>query len=151
MMQGISGAPMSPPPARTDQSLSQTQQDTIAETLSRFDADNVSQSDASSIVEAFTDAGITPGASLEKIMAEYGFDAKSIGELANVNKTQAESSTAIERDVKSMLEYMTELMEEALAASSSDALSDEQETEIYNQVLDTFGLKEYDTILNTSA
>lgn len=64
------------------QSLSQEQQQTIKDTLAKFDVDNLSESDAASIVESFNEAGIRPGAALEAAMAESGFDAKTVGEMA---------------------------------------------------------------------
>jgi hypothetical protein len=70
--------------ARSTQTLSQDQQLLIEETLANFDADNLTQSDAASIVEAFSNAGIQPGRALEEAMAASGFDARSVGEMAGV-------------------------------------------------------------------
>ncbi len=70
------------------QSLSQEQQQTIKDTLANFDVDNLSESDAASIVEAFNEAGIRPGAALEAAMAESGFDAKTVGEMAGVTQSR---------------------------------------------------------------
>lgn len=64
------------------QSLSQEQQQAIKDTLAKFDVDNLSESDAASIVEAFNQASIQPGAALEAAMAESGFDAKTVGDMA---------------------------------------------------------------------
>ncbi len=64
--------------------FSQEQVDLVKSTLSEFDSDNLSQSDAISIVETFRSADIQPGPELAKIMAKSGFDAKAVGELAGV-------------------------------------------------------------------
>lgn len=70
------------------QSLSDAQQQTIKDTLENFDADNLSASDATSIVDAFTEAGIQPGAAMESAMEDLGFDAKAVGEMAGVEQSK---------------------------------------------------------------
>lgn len=93
-MVAISGsAPPSappPPPRQSNQSasLSDEQKTLITETLSQYDVDNLSESDAQSIVEAFSQAELTPGKALEEAMSEAGFDAKEIGDLAGVGPGQ---------------------------------------------------------------
>jgi hypothetical protein len=62
--------------------LTDEQRQSIKDTLTEFDAGNLSASDAASIVEAFKEAGIRPGSALEAAMAESGFDAKTVGEIA---------------------------------------------------------------------
>lgn len=72
------------PPNSSSNSLSSSQQDTIASVLENYDASNLSKSDALEIVAAFKEAGIQPGAELETAMAEAGFDAHEVGTLAGV-------------------------------------------------------------------
>lgn len=64
------------------QSLSGEQRQTIADTLANYDADNLSAADAAAIVEALGEAGIRAGGALETAMADAGFDARSVGDLA---------------------------------------------------------------------
>jgi len=64
------------------QALSSEQMTVIEETLAQFDADSLNSTDALSIVESFSEAGITPGKALEDAMSVAGFDARSVGELA---------------------------------------------------------------------
>lgn len=64
--------------------LSSSQLDTISSVLANYDANNLSESDAQSIVAAFQKAGIEPSEELASAMEEAGFDAQEIGTLAGV-------------------------------------------------------------------
>jgi Ca2+-binding EF-hand superfamily protein len=68
----------------TTTSSSSSQADTISSILAEYDASNLSESDAKSIVSAFKEAGIQPSEELVSTMAEAGFDAKEVGTLAGV-------------------------------------------------------------------
>lgn len=68
----------------SEDSLSFSQLETISSVLENYDADNLSQSDAQSIVAAFQDAGIEPSSELASAMEEAGFDAQEVGGLAGV-------------------------------------------------------------------
>ena len=68
----------------TTSSSSSSQADTISSILAEYDAANLSESDAKSIVSAFQEAGIEPSEELVSAMAEAGFDAKEVGTLAGV-------------------------------------------------------------------
>ncbi len=83
MINATSSAGMSMPPSyppRNTAALSTDQQMLISETLSQYDADNLSEADARSIVATFQEAGIQPGKALEEAMSVAGFDARSIGD-----------------------------------------------------------------------
>jgi hypothetical protein len=59
-----------PPPGAGDQSnLSDDQTSLIEETLSGYDADNLTESDAASMVEAFAEAGIAPSSAFADKLA----------------------------------------------------------------------------------
>ena len=76
-------AAMHQPPKRDNsQPLSQEQQQLIEDTLANYDTDQLSASDAASIVEVFSEAGIQPGAGLEAAMSDAGFDARTVGDMA---------------------------------------------------------------------
>ncbi|EPJ46669.1 MAG: hypothetical protein OFPI_33400 [Osedax symbiont Rs2] len=62
--------------------LTSEQQQLITDTLAQFDPDSMTETDALSIVEAFSEAGIQPSRALAETVAQSGFDARSIGELA---------------------------------------------------------------------
>jgi hypothetical protein len=144
------------PPQRTEMSLTNDQQLFISDTLSEFDVENLTEADALSIVEAFSQAGIQPGTALEKAVSNVGFDAKTIGDLANVSEKgdrpppppPPKQSTD---EISSMVDYLAELLEEKLAANNSDSLSDEDKQSILAQVLEKFDIEEGDSIINTSA
>lgn len=151
-----SGMSMPPPPPKssTEQSLTEDQQNIISETLAEFDVDNLSESDALSIVEAFSSAGIEPGKALEEAVASSGFDAKSIGDLANVsgegNRPPPPPRQSTE-EITTMVDYLSELMEEKLAASNSSSLSDEDKESILAQIFEKFDIEDGESIINTTA
>lgn len=145
---------MPPPSSKNEQSLTADQQSFITEILSQFDADNLTQETATSIVEAFAEAGIQPGAALEASLTELGFDAKSIGDLANVsgesNRPPPPPKQSTE-EITSLVDYLTELMEEKFAASNSNELSDEDKQSILAKIFEKFSIDDGDSIINTTA
>lgn len=149
-----SGMSMPPPPPRSEQNLTEDQQSLISETLSEFDAENLTEADALSIIEAFSQAGIQPGVALEKAASDLGFDAKSIGDLAKVSDEGSRPPPPPKQsteEITSMVDYLAELLEEKLAASNGNGLSDEDKQSILAQVLEEFDLEDGDSIINTTA
>ena len=91
MISGISGAAMVAPQSQqtnNSSSLSADQRQLIEDTLAEFDSDQLTEADALSIVEIFSEAGIQPGREMAQAMSASGFDAKSIGDLAGVGGPQ---------------------------------------------------------------
>ncbi|WP_072680558.1 EF-hand domain-containing protein [Arcobacter sp. LA11] len=72
----------------TNNTLSSYARETISSVLSNYDADNLTESDAQSIVAAFKEAGIQPSSELASAMEEAGFDAHEVGTLAGVGAAQ---------------------------------------------------------------
>jgi len=150
-----SGSSMPPPPPKSDQALTTDQQTLISETLSEFDPENLSESDALSIIETFSEAGIQPGSGLEEAMAELGFDAKSIGDIAQASgegnrpppPPPPQQST---EEISSLVDYLAELVEEKLASSDTDTLSAEDKESIMAQVFEEFDMASQTSIINTS-
>lgn len=70
------------------QSLSEEQQQVVKDTLANFKVDELSASDAASIVNAFSEGGIRPGAALKAAMADARFDAKTVGDMAGNGHSQ---------------------------------------------------------------
>lgn len=134
--------------------LTQNQQSLISETLSQFDVENLTESDALTIVEAFSQAGIKPSSALEKSLSELGVDAKYLGELANVsgqgNRPPPPPKQSTE-EISSMVDYLSELLEESLAASENGKLSDEEKASILAKIFEKFDIEEGDSIINTTA
>ena len=144
---------MPPPTPRSEQSLTSDQQSLISETLSEFDTDNLSQEDALNIIETFSQANIEPGAALEKALTSAGFDAKSIGELANVSEGSRPPPPPKQSadEITSMVDYLAEILEETLSVNNGNSLSDEDKQSILAQVFEKFDLEEGDSIINTTA
>ena len=145
-------------PARSssEQYLTENQQNVIAGTLANFDVENLSASDALVIVDSFSQAGIQPGVALEKSMAELGFDAKTVGELANVegnNKGVKPPPPAKQNsdEITLMVDYLAALLEEKMAESGESTLSDEDKQSILLSIKEKFDIEDGDSIINTSA
>ena len=144
------------PPQRATQNLSEDQQTLISETLSQFDPEDLNEDSALAIVEALSQAGIQPGPALEKSMSDLGFDAKSIGELANVSDKGSRPPPPpppqqSSEEITSMVDYLAQLLEEKLADNNNSALTDEDKQSILAQVFEKFDIEEGESIINTSA
>ena len=153
MINNISSS-MQMPQQRTEQSLTKDQQSILSETLSQYDSENLTEADALSIVESFSQAGIQPGVAMEKAMSDLGFDAKSIGDSAKISEKGSRPPPPPKQsseEITSMVDYLAELMEEKLAASNSNELSDEDKESILSQVFEKFDIEDGDSIINTTA
>ncbi len=154
-----------PPPPRSsgsNDSLTDEQQKLLSETLSDYDAENLTADDAASIIEALSEAGITPGAGLETAMSDLGFDAKSIGELGGAQSGSGSRSESGDipppppppqqstEEITSMVDYLTELMEEKLAESQSSELSEDDKSSIMAALSEKFNIQDGNSIINTT-
>ena len=134
--------------AQSNSSINATQQKLIEETLAEFDANNLSESDALAIVEAFSEAGIQPGAELESLMSDAGFDAKTVGDLAGVGpKGQGPDSTR-GGQFNEMVDLLSQLIDEALQESDDGQISDEQKLSIYEAMAEQFSVESNGSILH---
>jgi len=126
MIDGISSMTMPPPPPRGQgaASLSEEQKELISETLSDFDADNLTASDASTIVSIFQEAGIQPGAELAEAMGSAGFDARTVGDLAGVQGPPPGAGAGQNSDFnvsEDALVELYDLLEQYYAEETSEA------------------------------
>jgi hypothetical protein len=147
---------ISMPSKRTEQVLNDEQKTLISDTLADFDPENLTESDALSIVETFSEAGIQPGSGLGDAMEELGFDAQTLGDLVNNDSDASRPPpppppAQNEVEISSMVSYLADLMEERLASTDTSTLSDQDKQAIYSSVLEKFGLEEDDSIINTTA
>ncbi len=159
MISGVSsGIQMSMPrsDSRTEQALTEENQQLISDTLSQFDPDNLTEADALTIVETLSEAGVQPGQGLETALSELGFDAKSIGDLAGVSQSEGsrppppppQQST---EEISELVDFVTTLLEEKLAESADESLTDEDRESIYAQINEKFGFDNDDSIINLKA
>ncbi|TMO67518.1 hypothetical protein [Pseudoalteromonas aurantia] len=134
--------------------LSQEQQSTIADTLTEFDPENLSTEDAQAIVSTFSEAGIKPGKQLGQLMADAGFDAKTVGELAGLDKGQRpppppNQNTQTPIDLSSVAEQFAELVSDATDSTQQYAnLSQDSKDAIYTQLVEEFGLEAGQSIID---
>ncbi|WP_158968549.1 hypothetical protein [Paraglaciecola sp. L3A3] len=144
------GAGMPPPPPRSggQQSLTEEQTSLIEETLANYDADNLTEADAASMVEAFAEAGITPSRTFADQLAGVGFDAREIGELAKASGPEAgqrppppPADAASNLDLTSAVDYLETLFEEK-------AETENDNTSITAKLAEKFGLAEGESLVN---
>ena len=130
----------------TQQPLTTESKSLISETLAQFDADSLSEQDATSIVQAFSQAGISPGKELATIMSQSGFDAHAVGELANIeNEGKAGAKPPPPRlDMNEMVDYLETL----LADKSSTTFTDEEKQAVYQELINEFQLPQGESLIN---
>lgn len=149
MVDSIGSANFRPPPppgAGAQSNLSDDQASLIEETLSGYNADSLTESDAASIVEAFAEAGIAPSSAFADKLAEIGFDAKEIGDLAGASPSESRpppppASGSSNLDLSDAVDYLETLFDE----------KDEQATDnssITAQLAERFGLSEGESLIN---
>lgn len=139
------------------QKLTAEQQTLMSETLEQFDVDNLTEADAISIVETFSEAGIQPNAEFAEAMSELGFNAKEIGDLAQVSGSEEGQRPPpppppqqSSEEITSLVDYLSELVEETLAAGGTEKLTDEDKESILAQVFEEFNIEDQSSIINTS-
>jgi len=72
------------PPEQAEQALTQEQQTLISDTLQQYDANNLTEDDAKSIMKVLIEAKIQPSRALATYMDELGFDVRAIAEAAHM-------------------------------------------------------------------
>jgi hypothetical protein len=149
MVDSIGSASFRPPPpppgAGGQSSLNDDQTSLIEETLSGYDADSLTESDAQSIVEAFAEAGIAPSSAFADKLAEIGFDARELRDLAGPSEAGQRPppppSSGSNLDLTDAVDYLETLFDE----------KDETETDnssITAQLAERFGLSEGESLIN---
>lgn len=93
-------------------SISDEEEEFIASLLSEYDSSNISSEDAIEITSALKDAGIAPSRELASVMEESGFNAREIGDLAQVGRTPQASSFESIVDYTSRIMSLTEDMKQ---------------------------------------
>ncbi|GAC18355.1 hypothetical protein [Paraglaciecola arctica] len=150
MVDSIGSASFRPPPppsgVGSQSSLTDDQTALIEETLSGYDADNLTESDAASIVEAFADAGIAPSSAFADKLAEVGFDAQEIGGLAGADRAGAGQpppppSSSGSLDLTDAVDYLETLFEEKEYSATDNST-------IAAQLAERFGLSEGESLIN---
>ena len=150
MVKVINSGLVMPPMPYAKQVLTPEQQSLTSDTLSIFDADNLSETDALSIVDTLSQADIKPRAALENKMSNLGFDAKQIGELANTFEPKKSPPRQSTEGISYLVDHLTQLLEEKLVANNYNSLSEESKQVILSKVLEKYGLEESRSSSNTT-
>lgn len=148
MINSINSAMQMPAMPKQNTALTSEQKEKAQDILSNFSVDELTGDDALSIVESFKELGISPGKELEQLMADNGFDAKSIGDMARENGAdmpppRPQQSVSSSNELVSFLEELLENLE--------GDLSEDDKTSILSAVQDKFGLEEKDSIVDVKA
>lgn len=138
MIDGISGnqMPMLHQQGRGANALTNTQQQLVSKTLSRYDANNLSETDAKAIVSAFSEAEIQPGKALAEAMAAQGFDAAVVGQAAGAKPPppppSQDNGSGINIDQKSLQSLLS-----LLDQTQRSDISEEERTSILQTIRET--------------
>ncbi|MBT6878073.1 MAG: hypothetical protein HOA22_00915 [Gammaproteobacteria bacterium] len=154
MIDAISNAamPMRPPGnGQGGASLTDEQKQLISDTLSEYDADSLTEADATSIVSAFQDAGIQPGKGLAETMEAAGFDARAVGEMADVQgPPPGQGLGPQEKDGGiNLSEDMMEELYTLLEQYYSEETADEERSSLMNAIRGVMGQE--DNLFSASA
>lgn len=106
---------------------------TIKSVLSNYDSSNLTQDDALEITSAFKDANIEPTKQLSNFLDTLGFDAKEIGDLANVSAQNPRSIFPSQNFEELRKE------EEGINSILQKLIGDDESSEndsIFNEILD---------------
>lgn len=149
MTTAISGssASFTPPPARAQSTISDTQRQTISDTLSQFDPENLSEEQAQSIVESFKDAGIQPGKAMAEAMEAEGFDARTVGELADVHAPERQGGRTAPPPPPNTTD-MLEHLEELLSEYDGESLTEDNKNSILEAMQERFSLSEGQSLID---
>lgn len=139
---------MQKPPQKSE-ALSDEQLATISETLSGYDPENLTSEDAASIVEIFKSENIPPGKALEAAMADFGFDAKAVGELAGLPQRSPKPENS--NQMSDMLSFLKDTISTQLEQSGNETLSEEDIKAVYQTVYQKFGIDEDASLIDTTA
>jgi len=133
------------------QEMTSDQKSQIEDILEQYSADSLSAEDALSIVKSFEELGITPGQKLEQVMADKGFDAKSVGEMAGLQGPGGEGGMPPppQKEVSNSTE-MVSFLEEILE-NYGEQLSDEDKDSILTAVQERFGMEDSNSLINLKA
>lgn len=131
------------------QPLSDEQKSLVEETLSNYDAENLSEDDAKAIVETFKEAGIKPGKELADLTSELGFDAKEIGDLAGLEPPQGPPPAQPGgEDEQSLNTEDLSTLQSIIDDYDLNDLSEEEEEEILNQLEDAELINEQGSLIS---
>jgi hypothetical protein len=133
------------------QAMTADQKSQVNDILDQYSVDNLSSDDATAIVKSFEALGITPGQELEQVMADKGFDAKSVGDSAGLQGPGGkEGMPPPPKNEVSNSSEMVSFLEEILE-SYGEQLSDEDKDSILTAVQEKFGMDDTDSLIHLQA
>ncbi len=137
MIYSIGSMRQIPPKQANQPTMSTEKKEQAQEILKEFSVDTLSRADATSIVASFKELGIPPSNELEKLMADNGFDAKNIGDMAEVSDSKTLRPPPQNNSVNSseMVSFLEELLE-----NYDTQLSDDDKDSILAAVQEKFGM-----------
>jgi len=150
---GNIGAHSASGPAKQDKPLTEQQTQLVSETLSQYEMEQLTQEDAVEIVEAFKEAGVTPGKALAEAMAQFEFDARSVGELAGIKGNETGPPPPLQSQPKkdSITSEMLDFLSEQLDKYGDGELSLENKESIMAAMQKEFSLQPGQHLLDEQA
>lgn len=159
MVSAIGGGGAMPPMnnnAMQAKPLSDEQKQFVTDTLSAYDPDSLTAEKAKEITSLFQEQGIAPGRGLAGAMAEAGFDARNVGQLAGVQPPSGgqppseagamAAGTSASSATSDVLSFLSQLLEQ----QGNEPLSEDSKQNILQALHDRFGFTA-DNIINERA
>lgn len=146
--------PLPQRPHSQETPLTEEQKNAVEQTLSAYDAQNLTSEDANAIITAFSDAGIKPGRELRDAIADQGFDASQIRATSDLPPPQNDRPQLPKQraeEISNMLGTMADLVSDKLSESGAEELSEKDKKEIYLQIMEQFRSGQSDSLIDTSA
>ncbi|MDP5138209.1 hypothetical protein [Rheinheimera baltica] len=150
MINSISSGMQMPQMQSSQAALSTEQKDQVQQILSQYSADDLSSDDATSIVKSFAELNVVPGRELEQLMADNGFDAKSIGDMAGQAGAKMPPPPPPPSAAASNSSELVSFLEELLENYDSQ-LSDDDKDAILSAVQQKFGTDSNGSLLSVKA
>ncbi|MFC3050478.1 hypothetical protein [Kordiimonas pumila] len=110
--------------------LSDNQKTLIAETLSAYNTENLTEEDAQTIVNAFKEAGIKPGKELATELEQYGIDARELGKQAGIEPPADKPAPPPEGGIEKLDKEGLQKLQSIIENYDLTNLSDEEEQEL---------------------
>lgn len=151
------GSNMPPPPppnqSSSQQVMTDEQKNSLSSILEEYDAGNLSEDDAKSIVEQFQEAGIKPGKEMASLMKEAGFDAHEVGTLAGVGPPSGNEPPASQSSpaasASGVNEEALQMLQEILNAYEDLPNLTSKQKETLQEELESSGLLDPGALINT--
>lgn len=132
-IQGM-GSMMGMDQMRSVSSLTDEQKQKIADILSQYDPENVSEDDAKAIFQAFKDAGITPAKGMKEAIEAAGFDAEDLRTKGMPDKGQMPPPPPPDSSTSGVNVSALQSLQDILSEYDLSDMSEDEQSQLLSQL-----------------